>query len=94
MEEELLRVFQEAALVAETNDDLEELVDLPDDDIEYEDQQLLLDDLIDLTNSEFGNEDSEKNVDNYDIDTDNSSEGDEFNEDEFGAEFVQSLQNE
>ena len=35
-----------------------------------------------------------ENVDNYDNDTDNGSEGDEFNEDEFGAEFVQSLQNE
>ena len=54
----------------------------------------MLDDLIDLTNSKFGNEDSEKNVDNYDNDTDNSSEGYEFNEGEFGAEFVQSLQNE
>ncbi|CAJ0769240.1 2137_t:CDS:1, partial [Entrophospora sp. SA101] len=61
-EEELLGVFQEAALVAETNDDLEEFVDLPDDsNIEYEDQQLLLDDLMDLTNPEFGNEDKDSN---------------------------------
>ena len=52
----------------------------------------MLGDLIDLTSSEFGNEDSEKNVDNYDNDTGNSNEGDEFNEGEFGAEFVQSLQ--
>ncbi|CAJ0765423.1 5746_t:CDS:1, partial [Entrophospora sp. SA101] len=45
--EELLGVFQEASLVAEANNDLKELVDLLDDsNIEYEDQQLLLDDLI------------------------------------------------
>jgi len=33
-----------------------------------------------------------ENVDNYDNDTGNSNEGGEFNEGEFGAEFVQSLQ--
>nr|CAG8665440.1 4951_t:CDS:2 [Entrophospora candida] len=98
-EEELLGVFQEAALVAETNDDLEEFVDLPDDsNIEYEDQQLLLDDLMDLTNPEFGNEDkdsnSEENDENDDNDTDSNNEDNEFDEDEFGAAFVQSLQNE
>ncbi|CAJ0825731.1 8629_t:CDS:2 [Entrophospora sp. SA101] len=47
IDEELLGVFQEASLVAEANNDLKELVDLLDDsNIEYEDQQLLLDDLI------------------------------------------------
>ncbi|CAJ0640131.1 365_t:CDS:2 [Entrophospora sp. SA101] len=98
-EEESLGVFQEAALVAEINDDLEEFVGLPDDsNIEYEDQQLLLNDLMDLTNPEFGNEDkdsnSEENEENDDNDTDSNNEYDEFDEDEFGAVFLQSLQNE
>jgi hypothetical protein len=101
-EEELLGVFQKAALVAETNEDLEEFVDLPDDsNIEYEDQQLLLDNLMDLTNPEFGNEDkdstsekNDENDENDDNDTDSNNEDNEFDEDEFGAAFVQSLQNE
>ncbi|CAJ0748776.1 24636_t:CDS:2, partial [Entrophospora sp. SA101] len=93
-EEESLGVFQEAALVAEINDDLEEFVGLPDDsNIEYEDQQLLLNDLMDLTNPEFGNEDkdsnSEENDENDDNDTDSNNEDNEFDEDEFGAAFVQ-----
>lgn len=97
-EEELLGVFQEAALVAETNDDLEELVDLPDDS-NIEDQQLLLDDLMDLTNSEFSNEDNDSNNEKndesyYDTDSNNDNEDNEFDENEFGAAFVQSLQNE
>ncbi|CAJ0749823.1 16235_t:CDS:2 [Entrophospora sp. SA101] len=62
------------------------------------DQQLLLDDLMDLTNPEFGNEDkdsnSEENDENDDNDTDSNNEDNEFDEDEFGAAFVQSLQNE